>query len=548
MSISSRYLLSLFSAVILLFLLWFGAVIAQLGFPTPSSQWVTELYKKKALAASHFKGTRIFIFGGSGTHFSVSAEKMSKELGIPTINYGTYGGLDIEYLLYKIKQVLRKGDIVLLAPEYTYYHLRLKYNEVYLDHISRDPEFLKTLTFEQQLQFALRISFKRIKLAYKEKFFKSKPWDQDPLTYVHTNYNAFGDVHSNNRIFITDHIRKYRDTSQLDGGIFGNTDLSDSWQHLQSFATWCKENGITVLATAPTHIFFDNIKNNVSKENIKKIKEHYAQLGIPFLGNPYQSMYDKSLYFDTVYHMNDLGKDLYSQRLIDLLKKELPHINIVKTQNHLLIKKEKNLLETVLKKFGGWEPIKGIELKPLAPHDTIKIVDAHQADIILLNTLLKKFDGWELIKDFEVKQFIHSDILPHAVARLAEITLTRTIAEPIKEFKFIRNIHFDLLPYIAAGQEEIILETQSIGEQTAILTSEILTNFDHGKVTIFLDDKPIWHHDYSEKTKDYYRLNLPIHLNDGKHVIKIVADKKNSPNAPQEKVALNFKSLRINAA
>lgn len=81
--------------------------------------WLRIMYEQKiALAKEVQAPRRILVVGGSGAHYTVDAKLMQEQLGIPTINVATDGPVGLNVILPSISDVIKKGDIVLLIPEY----------------------------------------------------------------------------------------------------------------------------------------------------------------------------------------------------------------------------------------------------------------------------------------------------------------------------------------------------------------------------------------------------------------------------------------------
>lgn len=81
--------------------------------------WVRMLYDQKMAIASQVQAPkRILIVGGSGAHYTVDAELMQKQLGIPTLNIATDGPIGLNVILPSVSNVIKKGDIVVFIPEY----------------------------------------------------------------------------------------------------------------------------------------------------------------------------------------------------------------------------------------------------------------------------------------------------------------------------------------------------------------------------------------------------------------------------------------------
>jgi hypothetical protein len=60
----------------------------------------------------------ILIVRGSSAHYTIDAKLMQEKLGIPTINIATDGPIGLDVILPSVADVIKKGDTVILIPEY----------------------------------------------------------------------------------------------------------------------------------------------------------------------------------------------------------------------------------------------------------------------------------------------------------------------------------------------------------------------------------------------------------------------------------------------
>lgn len=81
--------------------------------------WLRMMYERKiALAAQVEAPHRLLITGGSGAHYTINSKVIEQKLGIPVLNLGLDGPVGLDVILPSILGQVRKGDIVLLIPEY----------------------------------------------------------------------------------------------------------------------------------------------------------------------------------------------------------------------------------------------------------------------------------------------------------------------------------------------------------------------------------------------------------------------------------------------
>ncbi|MGM3304673.1 hypothetical protein ACSQ6I_01560 [Anabaena sp. WFMT] len=81
--------------------------------------WLRMMYEQKIAIAKEVQAPqRILIVGGSGAHYTVDAGLIQQKLGIPILNIATDGPIGLDVILPSISDVIKKGDIVILIPEY----------------------------------------------------------------------------------------------------------------------------------------------------------------------------------------------------------------------------------------------------------------------------------------------------------------------------------------------------------------------------------------------------------------------------------------------
>jgi hypothetical protein len=81
--------------------------------------WLRIMYEQKMAIAKEVQAPqRVLIVGGSGAHYTVDAKLMQEKLGIPTLNIASDGPVGLDVILPSVSDVIKKGDIVVLIPEY----------------------------------------------------------------------------------------------------------------------------------------------------------------------------------------------------------------------------------------------------------------------------------------------------------------------------------------------------------------------------------------------------------------------------------------------
>jgi hypothetical protein len=103
---------------------------------------------------------------------------------------------------------------------------------------------------------------------------------------------------------------------------------SGDWDALASFARWCGEHDVVLLATFPPTIRFPEYDNPATRDLSDNLVAKLSSFGIPVLGRPEDFMMPQDEFFDTVYHLNADGRRKHTARLGALI---MPHLEAVRS-------------------------------------------------------------------------------------------------------------------------------------------------------------------------------------------------------------------------
>ncbi|RLA76307.1 MAG: hypothetical protein DRG78_19260 [Epsilonproteobacteria bacterium] len=308
------FFIKFFITFIILFIFWISIIFFQSANPTKSSQWIYDVYNKKTNIANNIQKEKVVIVAGSNALFGINSKMLSDAFNKPVVNYSVNAGLLLPYILYKAKKILKKGDIVILPLEYSMYNYNGLASTQMIDYIfSRDFDAFYTLSFLEQFYMIWNVSFKRLYDGYN--FSEDKKITTG--LYGPHNINEFGDQLQNSL--------KYKSkafTNQLDNykaKTYGReyNEKALSWIYLKEFNSWCKENDIRCIfipgAFMKYESYFTDEKERWFYENISKIA---IKKGMEFIGEPYDYMFKKELYFNSIYHLTSKGRDKMTQQII----------------------------------------------------------------------------------------------------------------------------------------------------------------------------------------------------------------------------------------
>ena len=304
------------------FLVWVGVVFGQVGNPTKTSQWIFDAYEKKYEIAKSIKKRKIIVVAGSNALFGVDSKMLRRAFGMPVVNYGVNAGIELPLTLFLAKRVINKGDIIISPLEYPMYSYDGTAGVQMIDYIlSREISLFWRLSLYEQFYILWHVSMKRVWDGYfnqsKTKVTKGlygahhidENGDQINTQVKYRSAWMFGEVINN----YAKKPEKYGE--EFDKGAMG-------WGYLDNFVQWCKKRDVSIVFIPSTLLkdksYFNDEKEKWFYENISK---EVRDRGWDFVGNPYSFMYDKSLYFNTNFHLIEKAKDIRTKQIIEDLKK-----------------------------------------------------------------------------------------------------------------------------------------------------------------------------------------------------------------------------------
>lgn len=290
------YFISILSIILVIFIF----------IPFPKNVPIAIIINKYELL-NKFSSPKIVLVGGSNVLYSLSAESIKKETGYNSINMGINGGLGLQYDLEQLKPYVNNKDIIIISPEYENFEGNYKGDVNLLLVYSFFPESRNFINKEQL--FSL-IKSKGL-LYFQTKF--ASYFDSIVIKVTNTNYeiNNYGDLKIKNAS---------RDVSNMNYQYtFREKNYSECLSIIKEFCNYSSEKGATVLIglpALPLPQYNDNkIQIGYLYERLKK------DLGKIVLYDPQEMMFEPNYFCDTVYHMNEEGRELRTSKTIEYLKK-----------------------------------------------------------------------------------------------------------------------------------------------------------------------------------------------------------------------------------
>lgn len=283
-----------------------------LSKPSNVSNWVHGAYEKKTLIASITPSPRIVLSGGSSTLFGIDSSAISQAFNLPVVNYSVNAGLMLPVILHKTKQILRKGDILIMPLEYDMYLYSGIPNEQMIDFItSYEPHILSALTLKEQLLIFWQTTFKSIMTKQIQEIKTPQG------LYGAHNIDNHGDQINNTKANqAKEFYKELQETKPYKyNSIYKGDELS--YYYLKEFAIYCKQNNIKLIL-APCPLL---TKPQYKEERFfADVPQKLRAMGFTYIGDPYDYMYSIDSFFNTDYHLNSEARKIHTQKLIKALQ------------------------------------------------------------------------------------------------------------------------------------------------------------------------------------------------------------------------------------
>ncbi len=268
------------------------------------------LAKHELLADQHQKN-RIILTGGSNVVFGFDSQIISSQVQKPVINHGIHAGYGMKYILDDLKAFVRKGDTVVLSPEY-YHFLNKNYlgREPLLFSLTAKPSNIKLLSIGQCIEVAPyvpKFAFQRVK-SFAYNILKAGSFDSStPNVYGEFAINKYGDNHTHWDM----------ENEEFHSYVFSGALNDNAFQYVLDFQNEMEKRGARLIVVYPSLCESSFEKN---ENYIKDIDTKLREYGVNVLGHPEDFSYSDDLFFDSPYHLNGTGVIQRSKKLSTFLE------------------------------------------------------------------------------------------------------------------------------------------------------------------------------------------------------------------------------------
>ncbi|HJV77756.1 MAG TPA: hypothetical protein VJ602_05175, partial [Paludibacter sp.] len=261
---------------------------------------------------------KIVFIGGSNLGFGLDSKRIEDSLHMPVVNMGLHAGLGLKFMIDEVKSSVKKGDVVVLSPEYHHFFgNNLLDGEKVLVALLFDVnrKDLKYITFSQAIHLIpFTVGYSVSKLMRKEMDVMDENVNNEfEKNYKRNSFNKYGDevMHWN---YPNQSIHQMAGTTASESISLSTLDLIRNFDHSLS----SRGARLIVIPPAFMHSSFIGYANVIDKIETGLKEQH-----TPFAIKPASFAFPDSLFFNTVYHLNRQGVEERTDSIIQLMKHKI---------------------------------------------------------------------------------------------------------------------------------------------------------------------------------------------------------------------------------
>lgn len=248
------------------------------------------------------KEPRIIFVGGSNLSFGLNSYMIKDCLSLNPINTAVHASIGAKYMLENTLKYIRKGDIIIIAFEYSHFYRPYDYvsDELLRTIFDVFPEKKKDLSLKQivnLLQYVPKFTLTKFKPT---EYYNMKESD----IYSVNSFNKFGDAEAHWNMNKTGY-----QPSAIQG-VFNQNVI----RKIRQFEDAVRIKGGIVYITFPS---LDEISFSNSEEKVLLVENKLKENEFKLLGNAEKYIMPKEMMFNTSYHLNKKGVDHRTKLFIE---------------------------------------------------------------------------------------------------------------------------------------------------------------------------------------------------------------------------------------
>ncbi len=285
----------------------FFLVIFVLGGVLPQySMGYMAAFQDKLHYAESIEEPKIILMGDSNLAFGIDSEKIEQEIGMPVVNMGLHGGLGQTFCMDLAKHTIEQGDIVVVLPAYYGYSVGLadgtlgwtllENNFSLWTKVSVRDYPVLWRTFPTYLQKTITL------------FKTSKRNTVTTGGYSRLAFNKYGDIESTG----SENVMPEGYLPGEPWSVVVNGELID---YYNDYHAYVQDKGAVMIAACPPLI---DSSEQINAETFEKTYEVIISgLNFDFISDWEDYIYPMEYFYDTNYHLNDVGRVYRTEQLIE---------------------------------------------------------------------------------------------------------------------------------------------------------------------------------------------------------------------------------------
>lgn len=297
----------------MLFSFLFLGIVVLFNFCIPANpQGYNQAFGLKERLMATTPSPRMILVGGSNVAFGFDSEMLEDSLGIPVVNDGLHAGLGLKFMMDDLFSKVRRGDILLIIPEYNQFFGKLAYGGLPLAEVVTTiaPGKVSLLNLSQVYALVSNVPGNlKSRLQYHFNFFLHKKNPLDAAVYSLSSFNSHGDMCRHWKLPAVSYVQLAHIEDEFNKAM-ANRFIKQ--------IRMLERMGCRVFLYPPA-ISESSYRN--MEDNIDEVVRFCRQSGVPFRVSARQGILADTLCFDTPYHLTYIGAALRTQALIKDLKK-----------------------------------------------------------------------------------------------------------------------------------------------------------------------------------------------------------------------------------
>ncbi len=258
---------------------------------------------------------RLIFTGASNLAFGLDSERLQYELKKPVANLGLHGALGAGYIFNETLEVAEKDDIIIFCTGHFFKYDGTKKLQYLMYKIYPKAEkWILNLSTYDYFKFWIDDATRTLQKAKKQGF-KTKKIKKTKNAYKRNAFNEHGDVIGHMEIPPEREVPCDWEWP-FDG-------FEKDIEQLNIFYRKLKAKGCKVYMMNPP---FPDCVHELLKEEVNVLKEYYETIEIPIINNVEDVVYAKDHFYDSVYHLNEVGKKRWNNYLVTLLKENIKEL------------------------------------------------------------------------------------------------------------------------------------------------------------------------------------------------------------------------------